>query len=295
MGSCTRNWNSWFHTGFLWSLTVEVSLLRLLMTACSPRTRRHHGLLESDVPQTGRFFPSRRRTATSPTNESGRHMPPAAPCCPSGSAEARLASSVSAWSTAEATACMMASRPTAASATAVTAGGITISRRSGSTIMPGSSSVSSLARTFCRIGTRMSGTRLYGDSCTWIFGGPTNARKMVPIQGHIGASRSLIQSFPWKSRSETITGTLIDLSPPKPTSICSSSFAPPVYRQSTTPLRSESFRELRRRMFENVGASWSSVNSTILRRRRDRGATSSMRLSKSGCRRSTIHRSRPRW
>ena len=53
-------------------------------------------------------------------------------------------------STAEATARMTASRPTAASATAVTAGGMLMSRRRGSTMRPGRSTVSSLVRKACR-------------------------------------------------------------------------------------------------------------------------------------------------
>ena len=54
------------------------------------------------------------------------------------------------WRTALATACMMMSCPTAASATEVTAGGMLISRRLGSTIRPGRSTVSSRVSRGCR-------------------------------------------------------------------------------------------------------------------------------------------------
>lgn len=49
---------------------------------------------------------------------------------------------------------MTASRPTAASATAVTAGGMLISSRLGSTISPGRSTVKNLVRKACKCETR---------------------------------------------------------------------------------------------------------------------------------------------
>jgi hypothetical protein len=55
---------------------------------------------------------------------------------------------------------------------------------------------------------RISRTRLYGDSCTFTAGGPTKAKLMVPIQGHMGASRSFSHSAHCTSRSLTSTGIL---------------------------------------------------------------------------------------
>ena len=59
-----------------------------------------------------------------------------------------------AWRTAEATARITASCPTAASATAVTAGGMLISSRLGSTMRPGRSTVSNLDRKGCAKGAQ---------------------------------------------------------------------------------------------------------------------------------------------
>ncbi len=79
-------------------------------------------------------------------NESGSIIPPAGLCGPRGRAAWSACSNASACNTAEATALMTASRPTAASATAVMAGGMLISRRRGSTMRPGRSTVKSLRR-----------------------------------------------------------------------------------------------------------------------------------------------------
>ena len=97
-------------------------------------------------PQTGRFLAPLRTTWSSPRKRSGRLMPPAAPCGPSGRAATRAFSSASACRTAVATARMTASRPMAASATAVTAGGMANSSRFGNVISVGKSTVNSLVR-----------------------------------------------------------------------------------------------------------------------------------------------------
>ena len=84
-----------------------------------------------------------------------------------------------------------------------------------------------------------------------------------------------------------IRSLTLNLQRPCPTSMRRSILAPPVYLTSTMPLRSLSFLELRRRILLKVGASWSNVNSRILRRCTNLGtATSATRLSKTGCKRS---------
>lgn len=57
-----------------------------------------------------------------------------------------------------------------------------------------------------------------------------------------------------------------------PSSSINSSRAPPVYRRSTTPVRSLSLRLLRRLMLLKAGASWSRVSSTMRSRKSQSGA-----------------------
>lgn len=80
-------------------------------------------------------------TCNSPWKDAGRETPPAALWGPRGRAAMRAFSRASACSTALATALMTTSLPTAASATAVSAGGMLISSRFGSTISLGKSTV----------------------------------------------------------------------------------------------------------------------------------------------------------
>ena len=131
-----------------------------------------------------------------------------------------------------------------------------------------------------------------------MVGGPTKAMLSVPTYGHIGASRSLIHSLHSRSSSETITGTLrrYNLFFEKPSSTDSTILAPPVYRTSTTPVRSESFLLLRRFMLVKYGASWSSVNSEIFSFCTNVGTLFSLTtLSNTGCSSPASHRSKPRW
>mmetsp|Transcript_731 Transcript_731/g.2187 ORF Transcript_731/g.2187 Transcript_731/m.2187 type:complete len:202 (-) Transcript_731:962-1567(-) len=158
--SSTRRVHSWFHTGWRWRPAWEVSSSRRLFSAWLPSCRRHQGLLVQGKPHTGSARASTSVTCSSPLKESGSETPPAGDCGPSGSAAMSACSRESDCSTADATARITASRPTAASATEVKPGGMLISSRLGSTIIPGRSTVSRRVRNACRIGMRMMRMRL---------------------------------------------------------------------------------------------------------------------------------------
>lgn len=55
MGSSTRNWNSWFHTGARWLPAWLVSSSRRLRNDWSPTSKRQYGLDCQGKPHTGRL------------------------------------------------------------------------------------------------------------------------------------------------------------------------------------------------------------------------------------------------